>query len=234
MPIVLSLAIKLAQINDLVEDYTAREISSVRALDDANEQMQDKRSFVIPEVPDVDLSCKSFFIQSKRVLQDLLDIASGFFGNDLERRYFSNLQDLAKRKYGEDDLFYQYLDGNEKFREFVRVARNCIEHENAEERAIISNTRMNAAAEITLPTFELIHPNYAQEEVGVRSFLETMFSSLVEFSETLLAHMVAKNIDNSKTGLTFELIQVPETRRSNPNVRYGFGVILDGELRPIG
>ncbi len=234
MPIVLALAIKLAQINDLVEEYVVHETAAVEALDRANKQMKGRRSFAIPEVPNVDSSCKSFLIQAKHALQDLLIISGEFFGDALRRGFFSNLQDLARQKYGGDDVFHLFLKETEPLREFVRAARNCIEHEKPNERVIVSNIRMKESAEIVLPTFELVHPKYPQEEVGVGTLLHSVFSNLVEFSEKLLAHMVAKNIDNTKKGFAFDLMQFPEGHRQNPNIRYGFGVMLDGELRPIG
>ena len=234
MPIVLNLASKFAQINDLIEEYSGHEIAAMDALERANKQTKISGSLAIPEVPNLDSTCKNFFIQAKHSLQDMLNISSGFFGDDLKRGFFSNLQDIVSQNYGEDDKFYLFLKEADPLHEFVRVARNCIEHEKPEERVIISNIRMNEFAEIVLPTFELVHPMQTQEEMSVDTLLHSVFSNLVEFSEDLLAHMVTKNMENKENDFVFDLIHFPDGSPQNPGIRYGFGVMLNGKLTPIG
>ena len=60
MPNVLALATKLAQLNDMAEDYVQREKAAVEALKDAKEKMKDRHSFSIPEVKNVDSLVKHF------------------------------------------------------------------------------------------------------------------------------------------------------------------------------
>jgi len=177
---------------------------------------------------------QNFFIQAKHSLQDMLNISSGFFGDDLKRGFFSNLQDIVSQNYGKDDKFYLFLKEAEPLHEFVRVARNCIEHEKPHMRAIISNFRMTESGEITPPTFELVHPEQPRDEVLIHTLFSSVFADLVEFSETLMAHIVAKNIENKEGGFVFELMYFPDGRPQNPYIRYGFGVMLNGKLTPIG
>lgn len=234
IPLVLALAIKLAQLHDMAENYVQRENAAVEALGGANEKMKERRSFMIPEVPDVDSLVKHFFIQAKHVLQDLLDIASELFGDELVPGFFNNIESLTKKKYGEDDDLYLFVKKTKPFQEFIKNVRNCTEHEKPKYRAVILNLRMNAAAQIVLPTFELIHPESPHEEIGVKPLLLDVFSNLIDFTESLLVLMVARNIDDTKEGFAAELVRLPEGYQQNPNIRFGFGTMFQGKLVPMG
>jgi hypothetical protein len=234
MPIVLALAIKLADLNDLVEKFNLKEAEICEALENGSGRSQEVKGFAIPEVPNLDSICKSFFIQAKHIIQDVLSIANEFFGGQLKRSYFTDLMNLAKREFGEDGEFFLFLKDTNQFCQFIREARNCFEHDNPDKRAIVSNVRMNSSAQIVLPTFELIHPEYPQKEVGVGFTLNTIFQTLVEFSETTIAHLVKTHLDKSDRGFRSSLLYFPEGHGTNPNVRYGFGVTINGELRPLG
>ena len=82
---------------------------------------------------------------------------------------------------------------------------------------------MTESGEIIPPTFELVHPEQPQDEVRIHTLFSSVFENLVEFSETLMAHMVAKNIENKEDGFVFELMYFPDGRPQNPYIRYGFG-----------
>ena len=93
---------------------------------------------------------------------------------------------------------------------------------------------MNETAQIALPTFELIYPESPHEEIGVKPLLLGVFSNLIDFMESLLVLMVARSIDDMKEGFAAELVHFPEGYKRNPNIRYGFGTMINGKLVPMG
>jgi hypothetical protein len=225
---------RFAHMSDLISEYLARESAAVEALTKSHERMARERAFSIPEISNLDTLCMSFFIQAKHALQDLLDLATCFYGGRLAKGYFSNLEDLLKEKHDERDTFYLFLRETAFLREFVRSVRNCIEHPKPDARVIFSNLRLNENASIDLPTFQMIHGKYPMEKVALSLLLEKMFSNLVEFAEVFVAHVVERNIKSEFAGCPVLLLHHDDGVHGNKNVHYGYGIKMNGEVMPIG
>jgi hypothetical protein len=200
----------------------------------AQQQQGRRRALAIPEVPNVEPTCKQLLSQSKHALQDMFDIANEFMGNELRNGFFSELTERARVKYGDDDTLYRFLVDTKPFREFIRFARNCIEHEKPKQRVVISNLRMVANGEVLAPTFQLIHPKYPANEIPVNELLTKIFSDLVDFSESLIVGLVARHMDPAKLKFPIEVMQCTGGYHGNLHIRYCYGVRFADGVRPLG
>jgi hypothetical protein len=58
----------------------------------------------------------------------LFNIAKIFYGDEIGPRWFASLHKLASEKYGDNDGFTKFLKAALPFLQFVRNARNAVEH----------------------------------------------------------------------------------------------------------
>ena len=110
---------------DMADATSEAKKAAVAALEDRRRK---DRSIVMPALGNVDVRCKEFIQKADHVLQSLLSIARLFYGRDAGRQWFESLREIARHRYGQDDLLFKFLDSNLPFLKFVRNARNCVEH----------------------------------------------------------------------------------------------------------
>jgi hypothetical protein len=234
MELALSLATKFASMQEKTDRFIALVESAVENIPDAAERARENNIFAVPEVQGSEDTCKEIFLAAKQALQDVLDMAQVFFGDDLKPGYFSNIMEFAKEKYGDVDEFTKLLEESKPMREFIRETRNSFEHPKPNKRVIVRNIRINKDAQIELPTFEHVHPDWHQPEVRLDDFFPLIIDRLLEFCETMIAFMVAKNMNGKFAGFDVQLLWHPDGMQRSPKVRFGYGIYHDGKLQPLG
>ncbi|MDP1558273.1 MAG: hypothetical protein Q8L82_05100 [Nitrosomonas sp.] len=62
--------------------------------------------------------------------------------------------------------------------------------------------------------------------------MNSMQSRIVDIVELMVIFLCARHL-KSPSGLNLMIIEIPEERRTNPNVRYGYGTMIGNELVPL-
>ena len=141
---------------------------------------------------------------------------------------------LKKRVEGEAsiDNFVEYLNNIIPFLACVRNARNAIEHERPDMKLIATDFSINSGNQLVPPIVELIHPKTPIDKLLIKEFMGSTLLDIVDIVELMIVFLCARHIDNSGN-LEISVIEIPEERRINSNIKYGFGVMIGGQLVPL-
>jgi hypothetical protein len=205
---------------------TAEQIQSAQDAAQLDDRRQQDRSVVLPATGDVSALCKSFIQKADHVLQALLGIVKLFYGPDAGKAWFESLAGLASHKYGVDDQFHQFVTAALPFLQFVRYARNCVEHPKPSQRVIITDFLLNSTMQLVPPTIEVIHPKLHQPPIAVTRFLNDMIGPTSGTFELMIAFMCAKHVQPI-AGMALQVVELPEDQRRLKQGRFSYAT-LDG------
>lgn len=188
------------------------------------------RSFVLPSMVNVDIRIREFVQKADHALQKLFDITKLFYSNVGKGGWES----LKKRIDGEDriDNFDGFLSNTLPFLGLIRNARNAIEHERPDMKLIATDFSINSKNQLVPPLVELVHPKTPFDGTPIKEFMSSVHLNIVDIVELMVVFLCARHIDPSGN-LSVSIIEIPEARRINPNVRYGYGVMVGGQLVPL-
>lgn len=102
-------------------------------------------SMTVPSMGDVRGETKAFLQKADHVAVALFNIAKLFYGDEIGPRWFASLQKLASEKYGDNDGFTKFLNAALPLLQFVRNARNAVEHPDQAQKR--QSHRYRASAE---------------------------------------------------------------------------------------
>ncbi len=188
------------------------------------------RSLVIPSIGNVDIRVREYVQKVDHALQSLFDIVKLFYsevgkgGWEGLLRYIDSSQPI--------DNFADFLKGALPFLIQIRSIRNAIEHERPDMRLVATDFSINARNELVPPLVKLVHPKAPLDEVPARELKATILTTTVDVVELMLVYLCARHIDPSQE-LSVQVVEIPEERRKSPNVRYGYGVMVGGQLVPL-
>ncbi|MEJ2378454.1 MAG: hypothetical protein P8Y71_24735 [Pseudolabrys sp.] len=128
----LAAAKDLAAMTDLFAQIAA-EVNEVTPAEVKN------RSASLPTLRDLEPRVNTFIQKADHTLQSLMRIVRAFFGKDAGRSWFESLRDLVTHRFGATDGFAQYLNAVLPALQFIRTARNCVEHPREDQKLIIKN-----------------------------------------------------------------------------------------------
>jgi hypothetical protein len=86
------------------------------------------RSMTVPSTGDVRGESKAFLQKADHVGVALFNVVKLFYGDEIGPRWFESLHKLTSEKYGNNDEFTKFLKAVLPFLQFVRNARNAVEH----------------------------------------------------------------------------------------------------------
>jgi hypothetical protein len=219
----------------LLQDVLAMHEATVslrEAQEKASQSIKEGRgSLVLGAIPDAFVRAKSFIQKAEHATQTLYALCGFFFGKELEAKgkWFDGVSNLIKEKYGASDEFFTFAEKGARFCKFLRNARNCVEHENPNQRIIVNDYTLHASGDIRPPFIEIIHPETPEPAMPLFSFMEQMTQSVVNVTENFIAFLCAKHVQPI-TGFPVEVGLIPEEQRSNKMVRYGYVVWMGNQL----
>jgi hypothetical protein len=217
----------LAAMQDIV--ITFIEIESSTKLED---RRQKDGSVVLPSIGDVSARCKSFIQKSDHALQSLLGIVKLFYGKDAVRWFESFAKSVASR-YGVEDPFTKFMRDALPFLQFVRNARNSIEHPKKTERMVTTDYVLNSEMQIVPPSIQIIHPRTPQPAMQISVFMTQLIEQSAAVFELMLAQMCDRHVQ-SVAGIQFQVIELPEEWQRAHNVRYSYGLYDGDRVIPAG
>jgi hypothetical protein len=77
--------------------------------------------------------------------------------------------------------------------QFVRSARNCVEHPKLSQRIVVTDFALNPAMQVVPPTIEVIHPKSHQPPIPIAQFMSEMIEQISGVFELMTVFMCAKH-----------------------------------------
>jgi len=191
------------------------------------------RSVAVPQVGEVERRCKEFVQKADHTSQALFRICELFFG-PIKKKWFEGLLEEVLCRYGDEADFVVFLGQVLPFLQFVRSVRNAIEHPAQYQRVEVRDFHIVSAPGILPPSVTVILPGSAPATVALEDFFSQILNQLVDLFERTLGYLAEISLNQNEGGFTFALLDLPVDRRLSPHVRYGFGVMINGEMQPIG
>ena len=220
---------EIAGMNDLALELDAAQKHATKG---GSVEVEPNRSVSIPQVGHPERRCKEFVQKGDHALQELFRIPTLFFPTLSAKRWFEALRDEAVRTLGKDHNFSQFLAEALPLYKFVRDVRNAIEHKDEKKRVDVSDYELDASGVVKPPMMGILLEGQPLQQIPLADFFRWMLDAVVEHFETQIAFLAEISI-SSETGFKHLLIEMPLEMRRYPNVRYSFGVELDGRVMPI-
>jgi hypothetical protein len=163
----------------------------------------------------------------------LFNIAKLFYGNEIGPRWFASLHKLASKKYGDNDGFTKFLCAALPFLQFVRNARNAVEHPDQAKGVRVTDIVLLPSGELSPPSIEVIHPETPQPLVPLLALLEHVADQLATVFEVMLAHLCGANVQ-SFAGMPLGVIEYDKDQQRAFKCRYGYATQMGGRIVPFG
>ena len=187
------------------------------------------RSLILPSMNSVNIRMNEFFQKADHSFQNLFDIVKLFY-REISK---GGWEALKKHVDGEAkiDNFAEFLEQVLPLLACVRNGRNAIEHERHDMKLTVTDFSIDADNRLIPPMVELTHPKTPFDKVAITEFMEFVQTNTIEIVELMMVYLCARNISGGT--LDMSVIEIPQDRRTNPNVRYGYGVMIGGQLVPL-
>jgi hypothetical protein len=223
-------------LQDLAAMYDIRK--NVRArFDKIAEDLQnvavERRSMTVPSMGDVRGESKAFLQKADHVAVALFNVAKLFYGDEIGPRWFASLQKLASEKYGENNEFTKFLNAVLPFLQFVRNARNAVEHPDQAKRVKVTDIALLPSGALNPPSIEVIHPETPQPSVPLLALLEHVADQLAAVFEIMLAHLCGANVQ-PVAGMPLGVMEYDENQQRAFKCRYGYATRMGDQIVPFG
>jgi hypothetical protein len=192
-----------------------------------------QRSMAVPAIGEVRSLAETFFQKADHAVVDLFDIAKLFYGDQIGKKWFDSLLNLAKEKYGEDDGLAKFLIGVVPLLKFIRNTRNCIEHPKADQLVNVKDITVLPSGQLEAPRIEVIHPETGQPSVPLAILMERIVVEYATIFESMLAYLCDRNVQ-PVSGLPLQIIEHTLDQQKGFKTRFGYGVQMGDQLVPFG
>jgi len=220
----------LAAMHDIRMDLCAR---FNKCEEDLKNPAMEPRSMTVPSMGDVRGNTKAFLQKADHVAIALFNTAKLFYGDEISKGMFEGLYDLTCKKFGADDPCSQFLKAVLPFLQFVRNARNAVEHPDQTKSVKVTDIALLPNGELNPPTIEVIHPQTLQPPVPLLTLLEHIADQLATAFEVMLAHLCSANVQPF-AGMPLGVIEYNENQQKAYKCRYGYASRMGDQIIPFG
>lgn len=229
----MSLIIEIAQnISSAIEIMEGLGYSQKIELDKYDLKIKKDRSVILPSLRGVSNKCKEFLQKSDHTLDALFKLVKIFFPNVGKGGWDSLKKEVDKEKSSIDN-FPVVLSQLMNFLQFVRNARNCVEHPRNGHKLIVTDFSIDANNNLVTPLIEIKHPKTPQPPVPIVGFMNEVINNMVEVVELMLAFLCNRNIRPIQ-GFPVSVYEFPEDKRRAKHVKYGYGVATKESIIRFG
>jgi hypothetical protein len=220
----------LAAMHDIRKDVRAR---FDKIAEDLKNLAVERRSMTVPSMGDVRGETKAFLQKADHVAVALFNIAKLFYCNEIGPRWFASLHNLASEKYGDNDGFTKFLNAALPFLQFVRNARNAVEHPDQAKSVKVTDIALLPSGELNPPSIEVIHPETPQPSVPLLALMEHIADQLATAFEVMLAHLCGANVQPF-AGMPLGVIEYDKNQQKAFKCRYGYATRMGDQIVPFG
>jgi hypothetical protein len=220
----------LAAITDIRKELRAR---FDKCEEDHKNPALEPRSMSVPSMGDVRGDTKAFLQKADHVVGALFNIAKLFYGDEIGPRWFASLHKLASKKYGDNDGFTEFLKASVPFLQFVRNARNAVEHPDQAKSVKVTDISLLPSGELNPSTVEIVHPETPQPPVPLLTLLEHIADQLATAFEVMLAYLCGANV-RPFAEMPLGVIEYNEKQQKAYKCRYGYASRMGDQIVPFG
>jgi hypothetical protein len=220
----------LAAMHDIYKDLRAR---FDKIAEDLKNLAVEQRSMTVPSMGDVRGETKAFLQKADHVAIGLFNIAKLFYGDEIGPRWFASLHKLASEKYGDNDVFTRFLKAALPFLQFVRNARNAVEHPDQTKSVKVSDIALLPSGALNPPSIEVIHPETPQPPVPLLALMEHIADQLATAFEVMLAHLCGANVQPF-AGMPLGVVEYDKNQQKAFKCRYGYATRMGDQIVPFG
>ncbi|MGO1160523.1 hypothetical protein ACTOV4_01030 [Brucella sp. C7-11G] len=188
-------------------------------------------SLTLPSTPNLIPQCKTFIQKAEHALQCMSKICVVFCGQSILKKWPDGLVKYMKENDGDSETI-AFIEQFADFGKKLRNIRHCIEHEKKSQRLEIFDYGLGSTGKLSAPTIAVVHEETPISTVPVDQFMNHLVSTLVTFSESLIATMANQNVTDFGV---FRVVvgELPENMR-RLGVRYGYLIKIDGRYQKFG
>lgn len=199
-------------------------------VDEFEGKIGNDRSLMLPSMVNVDIRIREFIQKADHALQELFGLTKLFY-QDLGN---GGWESLKSRIEGENriDNFDQFLSSETPFLHLIRNARNAAEHERSEMKLMATDLALNSQNQLVSPLVKLVHPKTPFDGIPIKEFMSSACANIAYIVELMIVFLCARHVD-AAGNFPINVIEIPIDRRFNPHVRYGFGMMIGGQMVPL-
>jgi hypothetical protein len=229
MSLVVEIAQNIASAKELLDAFSS---SQKIELEKYDLEIKKDRSVILPSLGGIANKCKEFLQKSDHALDGLFKVVKVFYQNVGKGGWESFKKEVEKESPSIDN-FNEVLGQMLPFLQFVRNARNCVEHPRKEQKIVATDFSVDADNKLLPPLIEVVHHKTAQAPVPVVDFMSHVIDSLVDIVELMLAFLCNRHI-RSISGFPVQVHEFPIGHRRTENVKYGYGVVMGNNVIRFG
>jgi hypothetical protein len=196
-------------------------------------QKAEKMTLLLPSVPDITGKVKSFIQRTEHSIQRLLALCQIFYPMPPGKAWFDSFVKAAETAHALDRAEVDQIKAITKYAQFVRHCRHCVEHPKVDQRLIVSDFKMTAAAEVDPPMIEVVHRDTPQPTIPLVVFMHGMLASIIAAGEQLMAFLASRHVAPGWQD-KIAVFDFPEGQRRHPHVRFYFAMNMGGTMVPVG
>ncbi len=219
MFLIIEIAQNIASAKEIFDTFSSSQRIELEKYD---LEIKKDRSVILPSLGGIANKCKEFLQKSDHALDGLFKVAKVFYQN-VGKGGWESLKKEVEKESPSIDNFDEVLGQMLPFLQFVRNARNCVEHPRNEQKIVTTDFSVNAENKLLPPLVEVVHPKTPQAAVPVVDFMNHVIDSLVDIVELILAFLCNRHI-RPITGFPVQVHEFPMDQRRTENVKYGYGV----------
>lgn len=190
-------------------------------------------SVLLPDVGIVEAECKAFLQQAGHCLRELLEIVKLFYRGQKFSGWFDSFRTQLDKFQERDDGFIEFLDATLPLLRFINNARNCIEHPKKTKFVRVTDFFINEKGELVSPIIEVVHPDTPQKPISASRLMTVITEDVTNAVESMIVFLCRAHAQPF-AGMQTSVIQLPKERIRDSHVHFGYGVWMNGEIRPIG
>lgn len=202
---------------------------------EVNDRAGTDRSIELPAVGDAKERCDAFAQRVGHAIDRMKDIAELFYPGELSKKWIDSLAGVAAQKHGDDEPLTRFVNEVRGSLLFMIEIRNMIEHPREDAYVRVQDFRLTADMHLVPPNVAIMKPGGSPRSCQLSAFMADITEELLSIGELFIALLCGAKIE-SFAGFPLVVVEVPEGRRSeqNPHQRISYGIVMDGEVQPLG
>jgi hypothetical protein len=211
----------------------------VKAIDEAvagfNKVVARDRSITLPALGNAEERCDAFAQKMGHAIDTLKAVARLFYPKELSSKWIDSLTVVAAQKHGEHEPLARFMKEKGGDLLFMRELRNMIEHPQVDAYVNVRDFQLLPSMELVKPSVDIVRAGETPIAEPLASFMTRVIEELVSFAEVFFALLCGANA-KSFAGFPLTVMELPPNRRPtwNPYQRISYGIVMNGEVHPLG
>lgn len=205
------------------------------AIDGLDAVVVANRSAKLPSLGNAEERCDAFAQKVGHAIDTLKAIARLFYPKELSKKWIDSLASVAAEKYGEQAPLAQFIRDIRGNLLFMREMRNMIEHPQADAYVKVRDFQLRPSMELLPPYVDIVRPGEAPISEPLASVMAQVTEELLSVGEMFIALLCGANA-KSFSAFPVVVVELPASRRPkwNPHQRISYGIVMNGEVHPLG